>query len=274
MLDTPTSNVSRHLRRLEETLGVRLLERTTRSQALTEAGERFYSGSQELLQKLEDMCVEVAGDDRGLKGRLSVFAPEDVLRLLLKDQLRLFNEKYPDLEFEFLSGAMRPDLLHDRLDLILHPDVPADSSFIAIKLFEVPTDFYASAGYFADKTMPEHPSELRNYQCIAELTQDRQPRPWIYSDGGEIATVPINAEYLCDSLPLVREMAECDYGVAMLPVFVGEESVARRRLVRVFAGKGHAAYHAVYAIHSSRRLVSRKLEVFLAFLKEAFPRDL
>lgn len=274
MLDTPTSNVSRHLRRLEESLGVRLLDRTTRSQALTEAGERFYAGSQELVQKLEHMCWEVAGDDRDLKGRISVFAPEDVLRLLLKDQLRKFNQDYPDLEFEFLSGAMRPDLLHDRLDLILHPDVPADSSFISIKLFEVPTDFYASAGYLADKPILKHPGDLRHHQCIAELTQDRRPRPWIYSDGGKIATVAINAEYLCDSLPLVREMAECDYGVAMLPVFVGDESVSRGRLVRIFDGKDHAAYHAVYAIHSSRRLMSRKLQVFLDFLKEAFPRDL
>lgn len=270
----PTSNVSRHLRRLEESLGVRLLERTTRSQALTEAGERFYAGSQEIVQKLEYMCWEVARDDRELSGRLSVFAPEDVLRLLLKDQLKEFNKKYPDLEFEFLSGAMRPDLLHDRLDLILHPDVPADSSFIAIKLFEVPTDFFASSAYLSDKRALQHPRELSNYDCIAELTQDRQPRPWIYCDGGKIDTVAIEPEYLCDSLPLVRDMAENDYGIAMLPVFAGEESVRRGRLVRVFAEDKFEAYHAVYAIHSSRRLVSRKLEVFLAFLKAAFPQDL
>jgi len=177
MLDLPTSNVSRHLRRLEESLGVRLLEPTTRSQALTEAGKRFYAGSQELLLNLESMCNEVARDDHGLKGRLSVFVPEDVLRLLLDQQLRNFNEKYPELEFEFLSGAMRPDLLHDRLDLIIHPDVPADSSFIGVKLFEVPTDFFASPAYLADKTLPQHPRQLSDYHCIAELTQDRQPRP-------------------------------------------------------------------------------------------------
>ena len=273
MLDIPKSNVSRHLRQLEEGLGIRLLERTTRSQALTQAGERFYEGSQQLLLELESMCADVVGDDREIKGRLSVFTPEDVLRPLLSHQLRGFNKKYPNLEFEFLSGALSPDLLHDRLDLIIHPDTPQDSSFIGVKLFEVATNFFASPEYLANVTLPQHPKELNNYQCIAELRQDRQLRPWIYSDGQKTGTVKISPHYRCDSLPLVRELAECGYGIAILPVFVCEEAVAQHRLVRVLP-EHYQANHTVYGIYSSRRLVSRKLELFLAFLIEAFPPNL
>ena len=140
-------------------------------------------------------------------------------------------------------------------------------------MFEVATNFFASPEYLADVTLPQHPKELNNYQCIAELRQDRQLRPWIYCDGQKIGTVKISPHYRCDSLPLVRELAECGYGIAMLPVFVCEEAVAQRRLVRVLP-EHYQAYHTVYGIYSSRRLVSRKLELFLAFLIEAFPPNL
>jgi len=273
MLDVPTSNVSRHLRQLEDSLGCRLLERTTRRQALTEAGERFYSGSQDLLRNLENLCGEVGHADHEINGRLSVFSPADFLRLILDGKLQKFSETYPKLEFEFLSGAMRPDLLHDRLDLIIHPDAPQDSSFVAMKLGEIPTDFFASPSFLANRVLPRHPRELSNYEAIVELTQDRQPRPWIYSEGRKIDTVQITARYRCDSLPLARDMAEQGFGIAMLPVFACEEAIRRGRLARVFE-ENYEAYHSIYAIHSSRRLTSRKLEVFLRFLKESLPTDL
>jgi len=271
-LDVPKSRVSRHLKELEEELGQRLLERTTRSLRLTESGERFYQGSLAVLDNLEALCTEVVRDESKIEGRLTIFAPVEFMSQLLDVHLGEFSRRYPALELEFLSGAARPDLLHDRLDVIIHPDAPEDSSFVAQKLCRGRTDYFASPTYLAAHGQPQHPSELHHHSCIAELSQSRQVRPWIFQEQGKIRQVPIKPRYRCDSIATVCSLARQGLGVAMLPVFYAHPFVADGHLLQLFDGNYEAA-HDVYAIYSSRRLKPRKLQVFLDFLREVLPAD-
>ncbi len=271
-LGVPKSRVSRHLKELEEELGERLLDRTTRSIQLTEAGDRFYQGSLQVLDNMEALRNEVVSDDSKIDGRLSIFAPVEFMSQVLEVHLGEFSRRYPALKLEFLSGAARPDLLHDRLDVIIHPDAPEDSSFVAQQLCRGRTDYYASPAYLAEQGHPQHPSELYHHSCIAELNQVRQPRPWLYREQRKTRKVRIEPRYRCDSIATVCSLARQGLGVAMLPVFYSAESVADGTLVRLFDGKYEVA-HDIYAIYSSRRLKPRKLEVFLEFMKQALPAE-
>ena len=271
-LRVPKSRVSRHLKELEEELGERLLDRTTRSIRLTEAGDRFYQGSLQVLDNMEALRNEVVSDESKIDGRLSIFAPVEFMSQVLEVHLGEFSRRYPALELEFLSGAARPDLLHDRLDVIIHPDAPEDSSFVAQQLCRGRTDYYASPAYLAERGQPQHPSELYHHCCIAELNQVRQPRPWLYREQRKTRQVRIEPRYRCDSIATVCSLARQGLGVAMLPVFYSAESVADGTLVRLFDGKYEVA-HDIYAIYSSRRLKPRKLEVFLEFMKQALPAE-
>lgn len=272
-LRVPKSRVSRHLKELEEELGLRLLERTTRISRLTEAGERFYHGSLQVLDNLEAVRTEVVNDDNKIDGRLRIFAPIEFISHVLDGHLAEFSRRYPALELEFLSGAAHPDLLHDRLNLIIHPDVPDDSSYVAVQLFRGSTNFFASPAYLLKQGHPQHPSELCHHHCIAELRQDRRVRPWMYLSNGEIREVKIQPRYRCDSLAAARSLAVQGLGVTMLPVFCCEKSVAEGTLIPLFGSDCQVA-HEVYAIYSSRRLKPRKLDVFLKFLKEVLPTEL
>jgi molybdate transport repressor ModE-like protein len=272
-LGVPKSRVSRHLRELEESLGTRLLERTTRSIQFTESGERVYRDAQRILENVEALQSGVDKDASVLGGRLSVFAPVEFMSEALNPHLGEFTRRFPGLELEFLSGAARPDLLHDRLDLIIHPDAPEDSSFVAVRLCLGRTDFYTSPAYVAEYGQPQHPSEFFHHSCIAELDQNRRTRPWLYRSGRTRKEARIEPRYRCDSLAAARSLAEQGLGIAMLPVFYGEQSVARGTLVTLFDGK-HQAAHEIYGIYSSRRLKPRKLEVFLEFLRSALPAEL
>ena len=272
-LDMPKSRVSRHLKELEEELGERLLERTTRSIRLTEAGDRFYQGSLQMLDNMEALRNEVVSDRSKIDGRLTVFSPAEFMSQLLEDHLGEFSRRYPALEIEFLSGAARPDLLHDRLDVIIHPDAPEDSSFVAQQLCRGRTDFFASPTYLAQHGQPQHPSELYHHSCIAELNQSRQPRPWLYWEQRKTRELRIQPRYRSDSVATACSLAKQGLGVVMLPVFIGEASVAQGRLVQLFDGK-YEVTHGIFAIYSSRRLKPRKLEVFLDFLKEVLPEEL
>lgn len=269
-MNVPKSNISRHLKMLEEELGVRLLDRTTRSVTITEAGEIFLTGARRVLQDLEQLRGELSPDDQHLSGKLSVFTPAEFMSELLSPQLPLFTAEFPGLELEFLSGAAHPDLLHDRIDLIIHPDAPEDSSYVAIRLCSGRTDFYASPAYLAVQGQPQHPSELYHHSCIAELDQNRQQRQWQYKDGKTIREVRISPQYRSDSLATARNMVEQDLGIAMLPVFYCQAAVDKGRLVQLFDGRFQVD-RDIFGIYSSRRLKPRKLEVFLEFLRRVLP---
>ncbi len=269
-LNVPKSHVSRHLKQLEEELDTRLLDRTTRSLTLTEGGEIFSGGAQHILAELETLRARLSPDDSKLSGRLSVFAPGEFMSELLQAHLGQFSKRYPGLQLEFLSGSARPDLLHDRLDLIIHPDPPEDSSFVAIKLLSARMNFYAHPTYLERCGTPQHPSELYHHDCIAELTQDRRERPWLYRRGHDSDTAQIKPQFRCDTLTTARALALQGLGITMLPEFYVRQELEEGTLVTLFGGKD-GVLHDVYGIYSSRRMKPRKLEVFLEFMKEILP---
>ena len=269
-LGAPKSRISRHLKELEEDLGARLLDRTTRQSRLTEEGEQVYASAQGILEKVESLQADVLRQDAALSGRLSVFAPAEFVAEILKPCLGDFARLHPALELEFLSGAARPDLLHDRLDLIIHPDPPRDSSFVAARLCRGRTDFYASPDYIADNGHPQHPSEFYHHTCIAELDQNRQTRAWSYRQGRGMKEARIEPRYRCDSMTATLSLAQQGLGIAMLPVFLAEPAIKAGSLVSLVDPR-HRADHEIYGIYSSRRMKPRKLAVFLDFLKENLP---
>jgi DNA-binding transcriptional LysR family regulator len=192
---------------------------------------------------------------------------------VLNQHLNNFCRLYPALELEILSGAARPDLLHDRLDLIIQPTAPEDSSFIGIKLCRGQTDYYASPGYISQHGEPQHPGDLCHHLCIAELDHNRQVRPWPYREGSRISEARITPQISSDSIATVRSLAEQGLGVAVLPQFYCRQRVASGQLTALFQDNLGVA-RDIYGIYSSRRLKPRKLEVFLEFIKKALPEEI
>jgi DNA-binding transcriptional LysR family regulator len=218
-LGMPKSGVSRNLKDLEESMDTRLLQRTTRSISLTEAGEKVYRGAQGILANVEALEAEILEDDSRLTGKLSDFA-----------------RRYPGLDLEFVSGAAKPDLLHDRLDLIIHPDAPEDSSFVGVTLCTGTTDYYTSPEYVKRSGGPGHPGELSDHSCIVELDHNRRGRPWLFNDGNKVAEAKIHPHLASDSIATLRSLTEQGLGVTNLPQFYGDQGVVRGRLVTLFQG--------------------------------------
>jgi len=272
-LDMPKSGVSRHLSDLEKTLDARLLQRTTRRIALTEAGQTVYDRAQRILGSVEALQADITEDESRLTGRLSVFAPVALISELLNPHLGEFSRQYPSLELEFLSGAARPDLLHDKLDLIIHPDSPEDSSFVGVKLMRIQKDYFASPDYLAQHGQPEHPNELDEHRCIAELDHNRRNRPWLFRENGTVKEARIEPHCYSDSSAAVLALAEQNLGIAYLPSFYGNQVVTEGRLAALFGGE-HLIAHDVYGIYSSRKMKPRKLEVFLELLGQALPEEI
>ena len=272
-LQTNTSTLSRRLKKLEAIIGARLLDRTTRSQHITEAGKLFYQHCQQVLDSLDQVSRQINNQQDTLEGRISIYAPAELFRYLIKEIVVEFSQQYPKLRVEFLSGAVKPHLLEDNIDIIIHVDEPADSSFVARKVSVVTTSYYASPDYLAKHGDPKHPLEMENHDCIVEVDHDRIARPWAINDDGVTTIIKVDDRFCSDSAELCRVLAEQGQGIAMLPEFIAEESQGNGKLVKLF-GERRGVSHNLYAVYASRHYVPRKTQVFLDFLIDHVPNEI
>jgi DNA-binding transcriptional LysR family regulator len=167
------SGVSRAISRLETRLGVRLLDRTTRSVALTDEGRRFYEEVKPHLNAIEDAAIIASDAISAVRGRLKVDIDPFFLPMVLAGRLGAFCERYPELSIEFLSNERIGDLVSEGVDLAVRFGQPRFSSLVPRKLIEAPVLIVASPSYIERYGKPTHPSDLRQHRCL--LFTD--PRP-------------------------------------------------------------------------------------------------
>src|ERR1700729_2259984 len=166
LLGLTASGVSRAISRLEVRLGVRLLDRTTRSVTLTDEGRRFYEEAKPHLAAIEDAAVLASGAVSAVRGRMKVDIDPFFLPLVLAGRLGEFCDRYPELSIEFVSQEHLGDLVSDGIDLAIRFGQPRFSTLVARKLIEAPILTVASPKYIAHHGLPEHPSDLVKHRCL------------------------------------------------------------------------------------------------------------
>lgn len=268
-LGLPKSNVSRRIKQLEESLGVKLIDRTPRIFKLTEPGLAFYKGAIDLLQNAEMLTQQVAAQQVLPSGRLRICGPSALTHLMLKKSLLDFTEQYPDIHLEFLSGGHKRSMYEENIDLLITINSPKDSSLISTLLMKVRLHFYASPGYIKQHGAPQKPEQLSQYCCIGSLNQDLEKMPWRYADKGKLKTLSVTPRYYSDSGPITRNMVELGLGIALLPDFICEDSVKQGKLLPLFDGEIESI-DEIYALYSSRKHLPTKTRLFLDHLKQSF----
>jgi DNA-binding transcriptional LysR family regulator len=267
----PKSSISRRLRKLEDQLGVRLLERTTRSISLTESGELFYERAVQILNEVENTEQLLAGSQLHPQGTLRICAPDEFIRRTLQENLLDFAREQPQLRIEVLTGTVGQHLLGDRLDVLIHIDAPEDSSFIARPITTATTNYYASPEYLRECGEPLTPDDVKHHRCVVE---NRNPRKnvnhWTFLDGSGVRELVVEPYYSADTTHLSQVFTERGLGIALLPDHSCREALRAGRLVKLFDGT-HEVEHTVYAIYPSRRYVPTKVRVFLDYLEKVLP---
>src|ERR1700761_6432584 len=185
------SGVSRAISRLETRLGVRLLDRTTRSVALTDEGRRFYEEVKPHLNAIEDAAIVAAGAVSAVRGRLKVDIDPFFLPLILAGRLGAFCERYPELAIEFISSEHVGDLVSEGIDLAIRFGQPRHASLVARKLIEAPILTVAAPRYLERYGKPAHPSELTQHRCLQFLNlHTGLPYDWEFIRDEESIAVP------------------------------------------------------------------------------------
>lgn len=228
------STLSHAIRGLEQQLGARLLNRTTRSVAATEAGEQLLVRLTPLLEDLDDMLAEARGSPDSPAGHLRINAPEAGCSWLLRHVVPRFLEAFPLITLDLVSEGRFVDIVADGFDagVRLREAVPQDMVTVAfggaIRFLAV-----ASPQYLERRGHPAAPDDLKSHQCIRQRLPSGKVYRWEFERNGQEITVEVPGALTLDHSGLMIEAAERGLGIAYVPESVAREAVAEGRLTAV-----------------------------------------
>ncbi len=261
------SVISKYVTRLEERLGARLLNRTTRRLSLTEVGRVFYERSRLGLQELEEAEAEVSRLQNAPRGTLKINSPMSFGILHISPALPDFLARHPDLSVEMSLDDRRVDLVREGFDLAIRIGELPDSSLIARRLGPCRHVVCAAPGYFVRHGVPRTPEDLRHHNAITFKYQD-SPSEWHFrSPQGGIIRVPVHGCIQMNNSLGLREALLREAGVTLTPTFVVGDDIKSGRLQAVL--REYAALEvSIYAVYPQRRHLSPKVRAFLDFMRE------
>lgn len=266
---TPSA-VSKQLTRLEEALGVRLLERSTRRVRATAAGLALIAKARPLFEALDEAGQQIREMEGGVHGRVRISASRAFGRVLLVPLVAALLRDHEGLQADLLLDGRRLDFLEDGIDLAIREGALPDSTLTAVKLGEAPVGLYASPGYVARREAPDSLDELRDHDLLAVAASG--PSTDVANlrgrSGKALGLVP---RVRANDLAALADLAVADAGIAVLPSFVADDAVARGTLVRLLPRVPIARF-PVHAVHTGGKHLPRRVAVVLDVLRREVPR--
>jgi DNA-binding transcriptional LysR family regulator len=258
--------ISKRLQALEDELGVRLFDRTTRSIRITDEGTSFLAHVEKILYELESARAVVGNCVTRPKGRLKVAAPASLARRLLAPAICQFVRQHPEVEMQVDLSDRNVNLQEDGYDVAIRVGLPPDSSMIAKRLAADPQVLVAAPAYIEEHGAPKQPEDLTKHSCLVlgETTQ------WpLTRDGREIA-VRVAGRLKSNSIEFLLRAAAEGEGIALVPEATVADDLAAGRLVRVLPRCEVNASAAIWAVYPTNKHVLPKLRVLLDFLGDWF----
>jgi len=267
------SSVSRTIAALEQQLGVRLFNRTTRQLSPTEAALAYFDRLEPLIDEFL-RATEMASDSAETPhGTLRITAPVSFAQVNLVPLLPEFGHRYPDLSFELLLTDRLLDLVEERIDLAVRLGRLSESSLIAHRLCEMVYVVCASPEYLRRKGRPKTPIELERHECLHYPVQGYGPRWRFRQTDGAILDVPIRARVQATNGMALRLCAIAGMGVLLLPRWNVAAELRSGALMDLFSNYQVTASEfdlGAWMLYPSRSYLPLKVRAFADFLKEKF----
>lgn len=272
VLGMSDSGVGRAVARLEERVGVRLLDRTTRSLALTEEGRRFHELVVPALTEIQEAAGELVDFPKSVRGKLRVDVDPFFLRTLLADRMQAFLAQYPEIELDLLTRQSVGDLVVDGIDLAIRfGEAPPSVSYVSRKLHDTRVLTVAAPSYLARRGVPEHPFDLIHHECILfrNPSTDRA-FPWEFHRAGEVLTVPTSGRVMLSDVTAMLRACASGAGVAQTIEVGTRDLIDAGRLVALFPEWPDERF-GLYAMYSSRYAPAPRVQCFIEFVMDSIP---
>ncbi|HEU0034421.1 MAG TPA: LysR family transcriptional regulator [Kofleriaceae bacterium] len=262
-LGVPPSTLSRKVAGLERRLGVRVLERTTRSLRPTEVGELLAERGRRVREELEGAERAVADHQRAPRGLLRLSVPTPVADQFLGPAVGEYLARYPDMRVEIHADDRMVDLVTEGFDVAIRVAKLRDSSLGTIRLAEVRAVLAASPRYLERAPVLRHPRDLAAHAVI-QFGRKRRVSWSFVGRGGQTETVELSPRSVASSAPLVAELAAAGAGIAMLPRFVATSA----QLTILEPGGFRCAPVDLSIVTPSARPAAPKVRAFVDVMRE------
>lgn len=265
-LGMSASGVSHAIARLEARLGVRLLDRTTRSISLTDEGRRFYERVRPSLEEIEEAAIDASSATARVRGRLRINIDPLFSRLVLAGHIGRFLEQYPELALETITREHVGDLVADGVDVAVRFDEPLGASLVSRKLADVRVLTVASPEYLARRGRPATPQDLAKHNCIDfRDPQTGRPYDWEFHRKRKILTVKISSRLLLSDAGTMLTECLAGTGVAQVLAIAVKGMIEEGRLVNLFPDWPDETF-PLYALYPSRHHPAAKVRAFIEFV--------
>ena len=267
-LGMSSSGVSHAIARLEARLGARLLDRTTRSVALTDEGRRFYERVRPSLEEIEEAAIDASSAAARVRGRLRVNIDPFFSRLVLAGKLGGFLAKYPELALEMITREHVGDLVADGVDVAVRFGEPISASLIARKLADIQILTVASPRYLKRHGRPQVPQDLPRHSCIDfRDPQTGRAYDWEFHRNGRILPVKVASRLMLSDAGTMLTECLAGTGICQVLAIAVKDQLAKGRLINLFPDWADETF-PLYALYPSRHHPAAKVRAFIDFVSQ------
>ncbi|WP_299452844.1 LysR family transcriptional regulator [uncultured Pigmentiphaga sp.] len=269
VLDITPAAASATLKRLENQLGVRLFERSTRAMRLTPQGQTLLDYASRALDLVEEGEAQATADRAELVGLIRIAAPSDLARTTLLPWLDEFMHAHPGVRLALSVGDRPLDVVRDEVDLAIRYGHLVDSRLVARRLMHTAPVVVAAPSYLARHPAPQTPMELRDHNCLAYDRAGKPHRTWRFTRDGQTVEVHVDGDRSTDDASLARQWALAGAGILLKTPVEQRQEMADGRLVRLLAQWQIESY-PLNALLPSGRFVPARVRALVEFLARKF----
>lgn len=271
VLDMTPSGVSRQVSRLEKALQVTLLERTTRKQTLTIAGQETYNYCKSIVDNAQEVINISEKNNNEIEGELRISTPKAFGNQVLQPLFIQFLNLYPNIKLKIKVTDQCCDPINDNLDLIFNLTNQPQENLVAKSLAKIDLVLCATPKYLQDNDIPKHPSELNKHQCLS-LGETQHDNEWGFKQGSEYYQIKVDGHFVVNHTEMRLDAVMHDLGIGVFPSFVVQEKLKQEVLLEVLPHwEVQGNYHGEVMLQflKSQHMPNR-LRVFIDFMVQQF----
>ncbi|REL25907.1 LysR family transcriptional regulator [Thalassotalea euphylliae] len=257
---------SMHINKLEESLGVKLIHRTTRKVSLTEEGREFLPHAEEVLNAVDSAKASVGAGSFTPQGTIRVTAPSSFGRMHIVPALKEFVKAHPELKVDLRQSDSIVDMVEGGFDIAIRNAALNDSTLVARKLAADRRIICASPDYIAKYGEPSSPADLANHECINLIGIDH----WDFQTPNGIEKIKVKGAIRIDNGESIRDACIDGAGLTITSIWCAYKALAKGQLVQVLKDYPLTTDTAIWAVYPSSRLLAPKVRAFIDYFIEYY----
>jgi len=263
-LGMPANTASRRIQQLEQQLGLRLMQRSTRKLTLTDAGATFYARCADQVESLAEAAEELSEGSQVPSGKVRVAAPADFFSFFRMELIAEFLAAHPKVRLDFVLSDQRADLIEQGIDVAIRAGKVLEPTLIARRIGAGRVTLVASPAYLAARGVPESVDALANHDCVTPPSSSGRV-VWHLDGPGGASEVQVGGRFCANTARAILDAVLAGLGIGLLPAVLTSSRVRAGELIEVLPEHGVEGVDS-YLVYLSRRQLPRAVGVFIEFI--------